>query len=116
MSTPAATSVESVREKRAIVTLRTTSPIFIGSRSFSRSHRRRPASVLRNRLIPKTLAIEPGRRMNQVALMKFDAASTAFVSVGRSPPSCAKMFTKTGTRKSSIPTRTRVAKISTIVG
>ena len=30
MSTPAATSVESVREKRAIVTLRTTWPIFIG--------------------------------------------------------------------------------------
>ena len=28
MSTPAATSVESVREKRAIVTLRTTGPIF----------------------------------------------------------------------------------------
>ena len=30
MSTPAATSVESVREKRAIVTFRTTWPIFIG--------------------------------------------------------------------------------------
>ena len=116
MSTPAATRVESVREKRAIVTLRTTSPIFIGSRSFSASQRRRPSSVFRNLLTPKTAAIAPGKRMNQVALMKFEQASTAFVSVGRSPPSCAKMFTKTGTRKSSIPTRTRVAKINTIVG
>ena len=54
--------------------------------------------------------------MNQVALMKFEQASTPCVSVGRSPPSWAKMLTKTGTRKSSIPTRTRVAKMSTIVG
>ena len=37
MSTPAATSVASVREKRAIVTLRTVSPIFIGMWSLKRS-------------------------------------------------------------------------------
>jgi hypothetical protein len=37
MSTPAATRVESVREKRAIVTFRTTSPIFIGIFSLIRS-------------------------------------------------------------------------------
>ena len=36
MSTPAATSVESVREKRAIVTFSTTSPIFIGSLQLER--------------------------------------------------------------------------------
>ena len=46
MSTPAATRVESVREKRAIVTLRTTSPIFIGILSLIRSQSWRPASVL----------------------------------------------------------------------
>ena len=61
MSTPAATRVESVREKRAIVTLRTTSPIFIGSFSLIRSQRLRPASVLRNLLMPKIAAIVPGR-------------------------------------------------------
>jgi hypothetical protein len=108
--------VESVREKRAIVTFRTTSPIFIGSLSLIRSQRWRPVSVFRNFLIPKIEPIVPGMRMNQVALMKLDAFSTHWVSVGRSPPSCAKMPTKTGTRKSSIPTRTRVAKINTIVG
>ena len=53
--------------------------------------------------------------MNHVA-GEFEACTTHCVSVGSSPPSCAKIFTKTGTRKSSIPTSTRVAKISTIVG
>ena len=88
MSTPAATSVESVREKRAIATLWTTSPIFIGIRSLNRSQRRRPVSVLRKRLNPKTAAIEPGKMMNHVALMKFEACRTICVSIGSSPPSC----------------------------
>ena len=45
MSTPAATSVASVRSSRAIVTLSTTSPIFSGIRSLIRSHFWRPDSV-----------------------------------------------------------------------
>jgi len=41
---------------------------------------------------------------------------TYCVSVGSCPFSEAKIFTKMGTRKSSIPIRTSVAKMSTIVG
>ena len=65
MSTPAATSVESVREKRAIVTLRTTSPIFIGSLSLIRSQRWRPVSRLLVLRIPKMVAIRTGKTMYQ---------------------------------------------------
>ncbi len=54
--------------------------------------------------------------MYQSARMMFDAFTTYWVSVGSWPPSCAKIFTKIGTRNISIPIRTRVAKISTIVG
>ena len=52
MSTPAATRVESVREKRAIVTLSTTWPIFIGTFSLMRSHTWRPRSVFFRRMTP----------------------------------------------------------------
>ena len=45
MSTPAATSVESVREKRAMVILSTVSPIRIGSFSLRVSQPLRPLSV-----------------------------------------------------------------------
>ena len=38
MSTPAPTSVASVREKRAIATFRTVSPILNGTRSLNLSH------------------------------------------------------------------------------
>ena len=55
MSTPAATSVENVREKRAIVIFRTTSPIFIGSFSLKRSQLRLPCSVLRHFLKPNVV-------------------------------------------------------------
>ena len=50
MSTPEAISVESVRDKRAIVTLRTTSPICIGMRSLNASHFARPVSVFFQRM------------------------------------------------------------------
>ena len=60
MSTPAATRVESVRENRAIVTFSTTSPIFIGSFSFTASQWRRPVSVFRNFFSPKMPMIVPG--------------------------------------------------------
>ena len=46
MSTPAATRVARVREKRAIATFRAVSPIFIGMRRRNRSHFFRPESVL----------------------------------------------------------------------
>ena len=116
MSTPAATSVESVREKRAIVTLRTTSPIFIGIFSFVRSQSWRPGSVRFARRTPQTDPNIAGKMMNQWCRSWFDAATTICVSFGSSPLSWAKMFTKTGTRNISRPIRTRVAKISTIVG
>ena len=62
MSTPAATSVESVREKRAIVTFRTTSPIFIGSFSLMRSQSWRPLlGLLAARKPEDRDADQPGR-------------------------------------------------------
>ena len=65
MSTPAATSVESVRENRAIVTLRTTWPIFIGIFSLKRSQSLRPLSDFFQRRKPKYVPIIPGMMMNQ---------------------------------------------------
>ena len=47
---------------------------------------------------------------------RFEALTTYCVSAGNSPPSWPKIFTNTGTRKSSIPIRTSVAKTSTTVG
>ena len=61
MSTPAATSVESVREKRASATFWTTSPIFIGIRSLNRSHFWLPCSVRFSFRSPKKAPIRPGR-------------------------------------------------------
>jgi hypothetical protein len=49
MSTPAATSVASVREMRASATFCTTSPIFIGRRSLKRSQAFVPSSDLLSR-------------------------------------------------------------------
>ena len=67
MSTPEATSVESVRDKRAMATLRTTEPICIGIRSLKLSHFARPFSVRFQRLkkkkpppIPPSTKITPG--------------------------------------------------------
>ena len=52
MSTPAPRRVARVREKRAIVIFMTTSPIFIGRRSFILSQNWRPCSVRFARTIP----------------------------------------------------------------
>ena len=65
MSTPEAISVESVREKRAIATLRTTSPIFIGIRSLKRSQAWRPGSVFFHLKKPKIEPPQTGKMMNQ---------------------------------------------------
>ena len=65
MSTPAATSVDSVREKRAIVTFSTVSPIFIGTFSLNRSQILRPLSVDFHFLKMNGDAIRPGMTMNQ---------------------------------------------------
>ena len=65
MSTPAATSVARVREKRAIVTLRTTFPIPAGAFSLKRSHTCRPVSVRFQRRKPQTAAPIPGKITNQ---------------------------------------------------
>ena len=115
MSTPAATSVESVREKRAIDTFSTTSPIFIGSFSLNLSQFCRPFSVFFQRKNDH----RPSGMMSSTYGLFFsrsDAVTTYWVSVGSWPPSWLKIFTKTGTRNMSIPTSTSVAKISTIVG
>ena len=61
MSTPAATSVASVREKRASAIFCTTSPIFIGIRSLKRSQTCRPVSVRFSLRSTKTLDAMPGR-------------------------------------------------------
>ena len=52
MSTPAATSVESVREKRAIPILMITLPMPMGARMRMASQIRRPFSVFFARLRP----------------------------------------------------------------
>ena len=65
MSTPAATSVASVREKRAIVTFKTTFPMPPGTRSKKRSHTWRPAGVFFQRLKPQMERPIAGKRMNQ---------------------------------------------------
>ncbi len=65
MSTPAATSVESVREKRASATFWTTSPIFIGIRSLNLSQFWRPLSVRFSLRSPNPAAIRSGKMMNQ---------------------------------------------------
>ena len=42
--------------------------------------------------------------------------TTICVSIGRSPPSWLKMFTKIGTRNRSMPISTSVANASTMIG
>ena len=116
MSTPAATRVERVREKRAIVTLRTTSPIFIGIFSLSRSHSCRPRSLLLKRFSPKMVAKTRGKMMYQSLRRTSEALTTYWVNVGSLPFRVAKILTNTGTRNIRRPIRTRVAKTRTIVG
>ena len=70
MSTPAATSVESVRAKRAIVTLRTTSPIFIGTFSLMRSHCFLPPSLAFQRWNRKMVRAIAGKMMYQRVRMQ----------------------------------------------
>ena len=88
MSTPAATRLASVREKRAIVTFKTTSPTFIGIRSLRRSQIRRPFSLRFHRRIAKTPITAPGKMMYQAARSAFEAWTTICVSIGSWPPSC----------------------------
>jgi hypothetical protein len=57
-----------------------------------------------------------GKTIHQRARRKSDALTTIWVSIGRSPPSCSKIPTKTGTRKRSMPIRTSVANDSTMIG
>ena len=103
MSTPAATSVESVREKRAIVIFSTVSPIRIGSFSLKRSHFWRPFSVFFHR--KKIQSDQPEIRKMRYSLLRsrFDTATTYGVSVGSWPFSDAKIFTKIGTRNMQHP-------------
>jgi hypothetical protein len=65
MSTPEPTSVASVRANRAIVTLRTVSPILIGTRSLNRSQAGRPASLFFQRKNPQIEDPTSGKMMNQ---------------------------------------------------
>ena len=65
MSTPEPTSVESVREKRAMPTLRITAPIPTGAFIRKRSQTRRPFSVFFSRRNPKIIAPNAGKMMNQ---------------------------------------------------
>ena len=103
MSTPAATSVDIVREKRAIVILRTVCPICSGRRSLVRSQSRRPRSVCLKRITPKIDRPNPGKMMYQAPRSRSETFTTYCVSVGSWPFSCAKIFVKIGTRNSSIP-------------
>ena len=62
MSTPAATKVESVREKRAMRHLEDDGPIF-GIRNLKRSHCLRPASVFFHLRKPKMSPAKAGKMM-----------------------------------------------------
>ena len=57
-----------------------------------------------------------GKTIHHFARRKSEAVTTICVSIGRSPPSCAKIPTKIGTRKSSMPISTSVANDSTMIG
>ena len=116
MSTPAATSVESVRAKRAIVIFRVVSPICSGRRSRTRSQTRRPASVRLPRTKPYASSPSRGKITNQSSRKRVDAKSTHCVRVGSCPCSCAKIFTNTGTTNMSIATSVIPEKTSVIVG
>ncbi len=65
MSTPDAINVESVRDQRAMATLRTTLPIDIGIRNLKRSHAWRPVSVFFHLKNPKIERPISGKMMNQ---------------------------------------------------
>ena len=116
MSTPAATSVESVREKRAIVIFSTVSPMRIGSFSLKRV----PVLAAALRLLPAEERPDAERdEQDEVRLAAQQVRRRrrrTRVSVGSWPFSDAKIFTKIGTRNISIPISTSVAKIRTIVG
>src|ERR1700730_8568216 len=115
MSTPAATSVESVGENRAIVIFNTVSPMRIGSFSLRVSHFFRPLSVFFQR--KKAQMLNGINRMRYgLVRRRFDTLTAYAVSVGSWPFNDAKIFTNTGTRNMSIPISTSVAKMSTIVG
>src|SRR5918995_7039045 len=98
MPPPAETSVDRVREKRAIVTFRTTPPIFIGILSLIRSQFLRPASVFLYLRSPQIERPSPGKMMYHLVRKRSEAVTEYWVSVGNPPPSWPKVRTKTGTR------------------
>ena len=84
-----------------MVDLQDDPPISSGSRSLKRSHYLRPSSVFFQLRNTKIEPDDEGKMMYHRARSRFGRLTTNCVSAGSSPPSCAKMFTKTGTRKSS---------------
>ena len=65
---------------------------------------------------PKRERPKPGKMMYHLCLSRFETFTTYCVSFGSSPPSCWKMWTKTGTRNSSRPVKTSVANDMTMIG
>ena len=88
MSTPAATSVESVRANRAIATLSTMSPIFIGTRSLKASHTLRPPSLRFQRRKQKIVIPIAGKTRYHRVRMSSERLTISWVSVGSVPLSC----------------------------
>ena len=78
------------------------SPIFHGMRSLKRSHCSRPRSVLLPLLEAGDDADDDARsRGTSLPVMRFDSATVNFVMAGSSPPKSLKIFSKTGTRKTT---------------
>ena len=85
MSTPAATSVASVRENRAIVIFLIVSPICSGKCRQRRSQTGRPRLLFFQRKKPKIDPPQSGKTMNQSCRSRFEASRTYWVSVGSWP-------------------------------
>ena len=116
MSTPDATSVDSVREKRAIVTFKTTSPIFIGSASLKRSHFLRPLSDFFQRKKPKIEPMTAGKMMYHLLCSSVRHPDDDLRELRKVAAELLEDLHEDRNEEQQHPVRTRVAKTKTIVG
>jgi hypothetical protein len=112
-----------VRDQRATAVFWTMSPMWIGRRSFTRSHVARPRSVFFHWKKPMKPAIDPGTQMNQQFLRKSENVTIAWVNFGRSEDSpgwsataSLKASAKIGTMKMTTATMISIATAKTKAG
>ena len=116
IGTPAATSAENVREKRASAIFCTVSPIFHGIFSLKRSQCSRPFSVdfhLRKpQIVPQTSAMQ----RYHLPVTKCETSTVTCVIAGSLPPKSLNTPSNTGTMNTTSAIITRPAKLAIIVG